>query len=70
MTPILIRKIDYFIYLVFGTAGIIMSLFVFGFVPETMGKSNEDMNALFGTAYTKAATHEEDELDRLEMAKK
>jgi len=35
-------------YLIFGTTGLMMASFIYFFVPETMGRSLEDMDELFG----------------------
>jgi len=35
-------------YLIFGTMGLVMASFVYFFVPETMGRSLEDMDDIFG----------------------
>lgn len=35
-------------YLIFGTMGMLMATFVYFFVPETMGRSLEDMDEIFG----------------------
>ncbi|KAJ3128483.1 hypothetical protein HK098_004378 [Nowakowskiella sp. JEL0407] len=40
--------LDYYAYLVYGVACIIMLVFVHFFVPETMNKSLEDMDEIFG----------------------
>ena len=50
ISPILLKEIDFYLYLIFGCTGILMALFTIFFVPETMGKSLEEMDMLFGFA--------------------
>ncbi|XP_055352827.1 proton myo-inositol cotransporter-like [Paramacrobiotus metropolitanus] len=48
ITPIMLTSITFYTYIVFGSFGIIMAIFVWIFVPETKGKSLEDMDDIFG----------------------
>ena len=48
VTPIFIDNLKGWMYLIFGTMGLIMGMFVYFFVPETMGKSLEQMDDVFG----------------------
>ncbi|KAJ3221401.1 hypothetical protein HK099_003548 [Clydaea vesicula] len=48
-TPLIIAAIDFKLYIIFGTTGITMAAFCIAFVPETMGKSLEEMETLFGS---------------------
>lgn len=48
LTPLALESIDFYLYAVFGGIGIAMGLFAIFFVPETVGKSLEDMDLLFG----------------------
>jgi hypothetical protein len=41
-------KIHQYTYCIFGATGLIMAAFVIIFVPETMGRSLEQMDELFG----------------------
>jgi MFS family permease len=50
ITPIITENVKEKMYLIFGSACIIMAVFTFGFIPETMGKSLEDMDELFGSS--------------------
>lgn len=47
VTPIMLANITYGTYFVFGTFAIIMGLFVFFFLPETRGRSLEEMEEIF-----------------------
>jgi sugar porter (SP) family MFS transporter len=47
-TPYIVQALGPFMYLIFGSAGIIMAIFTFFAIPETMGKSLEDMDEIFG----------------------
>lgn len=47
VTPIMITNISFGTYFFFGTCAIIMGLFAFVFLPETRGRSLEEMDALF-----------------------
>lgn len=49
VTPLLLASIDFYLYAVFGGIGLAMGLFTLVFVPETMGKSLEDMEQVFGS---------------------
>lgn len=49
ITPLIRDRIGFYMYLIFGSMGLLMGLFTWAFVPETMGKSLEDMDALFGS---------------------
>ncbi|KAJ3075817.1 hypothetical protein HK102_005528 [Quaeritorhiza haematococci] len=49
VTPLIIEQIDFYTYTIFGSAGILMAIFSILFVPETMGKSLEEMDELFGS---------------------
>ena len=40
-------------YLIFGSAGLIMASFAFFFIPETKGKSLEEMDQVFGKKLVK-----------------
>ncbi|KAI9095581.1 sugar transporter [Phlyctochytrium arcticum] len=55
--PIMSDKIDFYSYLVFGTIGIAMATFTWAFIPETMGKSLEDMDELFGAEGARHSSH-------------
>jgi len=46
--PLILVKIDFYTYLIFGGFGLAMALFTYIFVPETKGKDAEGINALFG----------------------
>ncbi|KAJ3078641.1 hypothetical protein HK102_004347 [Quaeritorhiza haematococci] len=48
VTPLIIEHIDFYTYTIFGSMGIAMAVFTILFVPETMGKSLEDMDEIFG----------------------
>ncbi|KAJ3397953.1 hypothetical protein HDU92_000054 [Lobulomyces angularis] len=48
VTPIIIDAISFKFYIIFGSTCLVMSLFCVSFVPETMGKSLEEMDELFG----------------------
>ncbi|KAL2913956.1 hypothetical protein HK105_206547 [Polyrhizophydium stewartii] len=48
ITPKIIARINFYNYLVFAAACFIMSAFTYVFVPETMGKSLEEMDEIFG----------------------
>ncbi|KAJ3084961.1 hypothetical protein HK102_000449 [Quaeritorhiza haematococci] len=58
ITPLIMEKIDYFTYTIFGSMGIAMAIFTILFVPETMGKTLEEMDELFG-ARTGNSSHKE-----------
>jgi hypothetical protein len=47
ITPKLIYAMGAYMYLIFGTTGFVMALFVYVVIPETMGKSLEEMDELF-----------------------
>ncbi|KAH7884796.1 general substrate transporter [Phlebopus sp. FC_14] len=47
ITPIMLERITYGTYLVFGVASIIMALWVYIFIPETTGYPLEDVRFLF-----------------------
>lgn len=47
-TPYIAATIDYKMYIIFGCTGFAMSIFSFFCVPETMGKSLEEMDLVFG----------------------
>lgn len=47
-TPYIADAIDSKMYIIFGALGFIMSIFTFFCVPETMGRSLEDMDKVFG----------------------
>ncbi|GAU89752.1 hypothetical protein RvY_02263 [Ramazzottius varieornatus] len=48
ITPTFFAHADYFTYLIFGGFGFLMSAFALFFVPETRGRSLEDMDQIFG----------------------
>nr|KAJ3420055.1 hypothetical protein HK105_006159 [Polyrhizophydium stewartii] len=48
ITPKIIARINFYNYLVFAAACFIMAAFTYVFVPETMGKSLEEMDEIFG----------------------
>jgi SP family sugar:H+ symporter-like MFS transporter len=50
VTPLIILKIGVYNYLIFGTMCMLMGGFTFIFVPETKGKSLEDMDDVFGSS--------------------
>ncbi|KAI8891143.1 general substrate transporter [Backusella circina FSU 941] len=47
VTPIMIHSISYGTYFFFGSCAILMGIFVYFFVPETKGRSLEDIDKLF-----------------------
>ncbi|CEP01631.1 Hexose transporter 1 [Plasmodiophora brassicae] len=49
VTPFISGAIGYRMYLIFAAAGLGMSAFTYCFVPETMGKTLEQMDDVFGT---------------------
>lgn len=47
--PLYLKPIpNYTMYLIFGSLGMIMASFSAFYIPETMGKSLEDMDEIFG----------------------
>jgi hypothetical protein len=44
VTPIMIQKISYGTYFFFGTMAIVMGIFAYLFVPETKGRSLEEID--------------------------
>jgi hypothetical protein len=44
VTPIMIQKISYGTYFFFGSMAIVMGVFAFLFVPETKGRSLEEID--------------------------
>jgi hypothetical protein len=49
-TPYVSEALDYWMYLIFGCTGILMACFAVCCVPETMGRSLEQMDEVFGVA--------------------
>ncbi|KAL2913957.1 hypothetical protein HK105_206548 [Polyrhizophydium stewartii] len=49
VSPKMIARINFYQYLVYAAACFIMAVFTFVFVPETMGKSLEEMDEIFGS---------------------
>ncbi|KAI8637011.1 general substrate transporter [Parasitella parasitica] len=47
VTPIMIAKITYGTYFFFGSMAVVMGLFAFVFLPETRGRSLEEMDEIF-----------------------
>jgi hypothetical protein len=43
ITPYINAYFGHYMYVVFGIAGVLMTVCTYQFVPETMGKSLEDM---------------------------
>ncbi|OQV25459.1 Hexose transporter 2 [Hypsibius exemplaris] len=60
ITPIFFRQISFYTYLIFGGMGFVMAAFVFFFVPETEGKSMEEMDKVFGRVPQTKASLEKD----------
>jgi hypothetical protein len=52
ITPYLTAALSEKLYLVFATTCAIMATFTYFFVPETMGKSLEEMDDIFGVPET------------------
>ncbi|TPX53442.1 hypothetical protein PhCBS80983_g06287 [Powellomyces hirtus] len=48
VSPLIAAKIDYWIYLVFAVACVLMGIWTYFYIPETMGLSLEDIDVLFG----------------------
>ncbi|KAI8908312.1 sugar transporter [Gorgonomyces haynaldii] len=48
VTPYIQDAIGFWMYLIYGTTGLTMAAFIYFFVPETKGKSLEDMDDIFG----------------------
>ncbi|KAK9759385.1 hypothetical protein K7432_017716 [Basidiobolus ranarum] len=48
VVPPLINSISWGLYIIFGACGVLMFLFVYFFVPETKGKSLEQIDHMFG----------------------
>eukprot|EP01113_Clastostelium_recurvatum_P047766 TRINITY_DN8576_c0_g1_i2.p1 TRINITY_DN8576_c0_g1~~TRINITY_DN8576_c0_g1_i2.p1 ORF type:complete len:552 (+),score=101.48 TRINITY_DN8576_c0_g1_i2:29-1657(+) len=48
ISPLLLANIGYYTYVIFGGMGIIMCLFVLFFIPETRGRTLEEMDEVFG----------------------
>ncbi|KAJ3085910.1 hypothetical protein HK102_013694 [Quaeritorhiza haematococci] len=48
VTPLVLARIDFYTYTIFGSMGMAMAIFTILFVPETMGKSLEEMDEVFG----------------------
>ncbi|KAL1914321.1 uncharacterized protein VTP21DRAFT_9014 [Calcarisporiella thermophila] len=48
-SPILLKKIGFGLYYIFGSFAVLMFLFTVFFVPETKGRSLEEMDELFGS---------------------
>lgn len=65
------KVLDFYTYLIYGGTCIIMALYVLFAVPETMGRSLEDMDEIFGTPGTgeKRAAHTDAEA-AVEVSKK
>jgi sugar porter (SP) family MFS transporter len=61
VTPYIVENLGAYMYLIFGTAGLIMATFTYFAIPETMGKSLEDMDEIFGAP---------EKQDRVEYGKK
>ena len=49
ISPYISKYLGYQMYLIFGTTGFLMAAFVYLFVPETMGRSLEDMDQVFSS---------------------
>lgn len=49
VTPLMITNITYGTYFFFGSTAIIMGVFVYFFLPETRGRSLEEMDELFNS---------------------
>jgi hypothetical protein len=43
ISPYIIHSIGFYIYMIYGCAGCLMSVYAYLYVPETMGKSLEEM---------------------------
>jgi sugar porter (SP) family MFS transporter len=50
LVPVLLERITYGTYLIFGTLCITMAVLTFLFYPETKGRSLEDMDLVFGSS--------------------
>ncbi|KAI8820678.1 sugar transporter [Fimicolochytrium jonesii] len=50
--PIMTANIEFYTYLVFGIIALTAGVYVYFFIPETMGKSLEDMDVVFGATPT------------------
>ncbi|KAK9670938.1 hypothetical protein K7432_017224, partial [Basidiobolus ranarum] len=48
VVPPLINSISWGLYIIFGACGVLMFIFVYFFVPETKGKSLEQIDHMFG----------------------
>ncbi|KAI9301483.1 general substrate transporter [Cunninghamella echinulata] len=58
ITPIMMTQLQYGTYFFFGTMCLVMGVFVYLFVPETRGKSLEEINQLFnGNHYLVYKSH-------------
>ncbi|KAI9230341.1 MAG: sugar transporter [Piptocephalis tieghemiana] len=49
LVPVLMDAIDWGLYIIFAGFGLIMFIWVFFYVPETKGKSLEEIDLMFGT---------------------
>jgi hypothetical protein len=47
-TPIMLLNITYGTYFLFGSFAVVMGVFVYFFLPETRGRSLEQMDEVFG----------------------
>ena len=57
VTPFITEKIDFYMYIIFAVTGVSMGVFVYFFVPETMGLGMEEIDAMFGYFPTKSHYH-------------
>ncbi|KAJ3215237.1 hypothetical protein HK099_006451 [Clydaea vesicula] len=48
ISPLIINSIDSYTFLIFGGTGVLMACFCTFLIPETMGRSLEEMDGLFG----------------------
>jgi MFS transporter, SP family, sugar:H+ symporter len=53
ITPYLSEGIGFYMYLIYGCTGFSMAIFTYFFVPETMGRSIEEMDEVFGKPQNK-----------------
>lgn len=56
VAPLILQSISFYTYLIFGGFGVIMTIFVIALVPETKGKTLEELDEVFGDKSSKEAT--------------
>jgi len=50
VVPLILAQINYYTYLIFGGFGVAMAIFTYMYVPETKGKTTEELDKIFGLA--------------------